>query len=63
MTFEIFKDRKGQFRFRMKGANHKVILQSEGYKAKRSAFKPLKALQNLILDGRADQLKVKDLTV
>ncbi len=34
--FEIFKDKKGEFRFRMKASNGEIILASEGYKAKRS---------------------------
>lgn len=32
--FEIFKDKKGEFRFRLKAANGEIILASEGYKAK-----------------------------
>ena len=34
--FEIFKDKKGEFRFRLKASNGETILSSEGYKAKRS---------------------------
>ncbi|MEZ5938474.1 MAG: YegP family protein [Hyphomonadaceae bacterium] len=33
-TFEIFKDKKGEFRFRLKASNGEIILASEGYKAK-----------------------------
>ena len=32
--FEIYKDSKGQFRFRMKALNGKDILASEGYASK-----------------------------
>jgi uncharacterized protein YegP (UPF0339 family) len=32
--FEIFKDKKGEFRFRLKAGNGQIILASEGYKAK-----------------------------
>ena len=32
--FEIFKDKKGEFRFRLKATNGQIILASEGYKAK-----------------------------
>ncbi len=34
--FEIFKDKKGEFRFRLKASNGQIILTSEGYKAKTS---------------------------
>ena len=30
--FEIFKDKKGEFRFRLKASNGQIILASEGYK-------------------------------
>ena len=32
--FEIYKDRRGEFRFRLKASNGEIILASEGYKAK-----------------------------
>ena len=32
--FEIFKDKKGEFRFRLKAKNGEIILASEGYVAK-----------------------------
>lgn len=34
--FEIYKDKKGEFRFRLKAANGQNILASEGYKSKSS---------------------------
>lgn len=32
--FEIYKDKKGEFRFRLKAGNGETILTSEGYKSK-----------------------------
>jgi uncharacterized protein YegP (UPF0339 family) len=32
--FEIYKDKRGEFRFRLKASNGQIILASEGYKAK-----------------------------
>ena len=34
--FEIYEDKSGEFRFRLKASNGEVIAQSEGYKAKAS---------------------------
>ncbi|RYG89671.1 DUF1508 domain-containing protein [Loktanella sp. IMCC34160] len=34
--FEIYKDKAGEFRFRLKAGNGEIILASEGYKAKAS---------------------------
>lgn len=35
--FEIYKDKRGEFRFRLKSGNGEIILASEGYKGKTSA--------------------------
>jgi len=37
--FEIFSDKGGEFRFRLKAANGEIVLASEGYKAKDGAKK------------------------
>jgi uncharacterized protein YegP (UPF0339 family) len=34
--FEIYKDKAGEFRFRLKAANGEIVLSSEGYKTKPS---------------------------
>lgn len=34
--FEIYKDKAGEYRFRLKASNGQIILASEGYKAKSS---------------------------
>lgn len=35
--FELYKDKGGEFRFRLKAGNGEIILASEGYKTKASA--------------------------
>ena len=35
--YELYKDKTGQFRFRLKASNGEIIAVSEGYKAKTSA--------------------------
>ena len=37
-TFEIYKDKAGEFRFRLKATNGQVIATGEGYKTKASAI-------------------------
>ncbi len=32
--FEIYKDKKGEFRFRLKAGNGEIVLASEGYSSK-----------------------------
>jgi uncharacterized protein YegP (UPF0339 family) len=36
--FEVYKDKAGEFRFRLKAGNGENILASEGYKAKSSCM-------------------------
>jgi uncharacterized protein len=43
--FEIYKDKAGEFRFRLKAANGEVIASSEGYKSKVSAEKGIESIK------------------
>lgn len=43
--FEVFKDKAGEFRFRLKAANGQIILASEGYKAKSSYMNGIESLR------------------
>jgi uncharacterized protein YegP (UPF0339 family) len=37
MKFEIYTDKAGEFRFRIRATNGNILASSEGYKAKSSA--------------------------
>jgi len=37
VKFEIYKDKAGEFRFRIRATNGNILASSEGYKAKASA--------------------------
>jgi uncharacterized protein YegP (UPF0339 family) len=43
--FELYKDKKGEFRFRLKAANGQNILSSEGYGARASAMNGIESVQ------------------
>ena len=43
--FEVYKDKAGEFRFRLKAGNGETILTSEGYKAKASAMNGVASVQ------------------
>jgi len=43
--FECYKDKAGGFRFRLKAANHQVVLSSEGYKTKASCSNGIASVQ------------------
>ena len=44
-TFEIYKDNKGEFRFRLRAANGEVIAVSEGYASKESCIKGIDSVR------------------
>ncbi len=43
--FEVYKDKKGEFRFRLKAGNGQNILASEGYAKKASCMNGIKSVQ------------------
>ena len=42
--YELYKDKAGEFRFRLKASNGQIIGKSEGYKAKASAKKGIASI-------------------
>jgi uncharacterized protein YegP (UPF0339 family) len=43
--FEIYKDRKGEFRWRLRAGNGEVIATGEGYSSKDGCKKGIKSVQ------------------
>ena len=56
--FEIYKDKSGEFRFRLKASNGQNILASEGYKTKASAKNGVESVMKNALS--ADRFEKKD---
>lgn len=55
-TFEIYKDKAGEFRFRLKASNGQTILASEGYKSKASCLNGVESVKkNAPADGRYER--------
>lgn len=58
--FEIYKDKRGEFRFRLKASNGQVILASEGYKAKASCRNGIESVRkNSQSDARFERKETK----
>lgn len=49
-TFEIFKDKGDEFRFRLKAGNGQVVLSSEGYTSKAGAQNGIESVQKNCAD-------------
>lgn len=43
--FEIYKDKAGEFRFRLKASNGQTVLASEGYSSHASALNGIRSVQ------------------
>ncbi len=43
--FEVYADKRGEFRFRLKAANGQIIAVGEGYKAKASCLKGIESIR------------------
>ncbi|MEC9343726.1 MAG: YegP family protein [Pseudomonadota bacterium] len=43
--FEVYKDKKGESRFRFRASNGEIMFSSEGYKAKASAMKAIESIK------------------
>ncbi len=49
--FEIYQDRKKEWRFRLRAPNSKIIAVSEGYTSKRNAVLGVEAVRNYASDS------------
>ena len=56
-SFELYKDKKGEFRFRLKASNGQTILASEGYKQRASAMKGIESVRRNSADDKRFELK------
>ena len=58
--FELYADKGGEFRFRLKAGNGQIILASEGYKSKASAMNGIESVRkNSQIDGRFERKETK----
>ena len=58
--FELYKDKRGKFRFRLKASNGQIILASESYKAKPSAKNGIESvMKNAPNDDRYEHKETK----
>lgn len=49
--FEIYKDKAGEFRFRLKSSNGQTVLASEGYSSKAGAKKGISSVETNCTDA------------
>lgn len=55
--FELYLDKAGEFRFRLKATNGEIIAVSEGYKAKPSALNGIESVRKNAAEGNIEKVK------
>lgn len=53
--FEIYLDKAGEYRFRLKATNGEIILSSEGYKAKKSCENGIESVRKNAADAKIEK--------
>lgn len=56
--YELFKDKAGEYRFRLKAANGEIIAVSEGYKEKKSCLHGIESVRRNAPSIIIDELKL-----
>ncbi len=54
--FEVYTDKAGEFRFRLKARNGEIIAVSEGYKAKASCFNGIESVKKNAPDAPVEKI-------
>ncbi|MCI7692266.1 MAG: YegP family protein [Oscillospiraceae bacterium] len=57
--FELYTDKKGEFRFRLKAKNGQIIATSEGYKAKAGCKNGIESIKKNVVDAKIVEVEDK----
>ena len=49
--FEVYADKAGEFRFRLKASNGQIVATGEGYKAKKSCLNGIESIRKNVVDA------------
>ena len=57
--FELYTDKKGEFRFRLKAKNGQIIATGEGYKAKAGCKNGIESIKKNVVDAKCVEVEDK----
>lgn len=57
--FEVYQDKAGEYRFRLKATNGQVIATGEGYKAKASCLNGIESIKKNAPDAKVEKVEKK----
>lgn len=55
--FEVYKDKAGGFRFRLKASNGQIIASGQGYKTKESCLHGIESVKKNAADSKVVELE------
>ncbi|SHI91412.1 hypothetical protein SAMN02745751_01315 [Dethiosulfatibacter aminovorans DSM 17477] len=55
--FEVYRDKAGEFRFRLKASNGQVIASGQGYKTKESCLHGIESVRKNAADAKIVELE------
>ena len=58
--FEVYTDKAGEFRFRLKATNGQIIAVSEGYKAMASCLNGIESVRKNAAEGKVVEVEPKE---
>lgn len=60
-TYEIYKDKKGEYRFRLKASNGQTVLASEGYSSRAACDNGIASVQrNSVIETQFERREAKN---
>jgi uncharacterized protein YegP (UPF0339 family) len=54
--FEVYKDKSGEFRFRLKAGNGEVIATGEGYSSKQGCLNGIESIKKNAADAKIEEI-------
>lgn len=57
--FEVYQDKAGEYRFRLKATNGQIIATGEGYKAKASCLNGIESIKKNAPDAKVEKVEKK----
>jgi uncharacterized protein YegP (UPF0339 family) len=55
--FEVYKDKRGEFRFRLKASNGQIIATGEGYKTKVSCMNGIESIKKNAAEAKVVEVE------
>ncbi len=59
--FEYYKDKKGEWRWRLKGTNGEIVCWSEGYSSKEAVLRSIKWVKQNAPNAEVEEAKIYSL--